>query len=310
MRRAILRVRSDAQGDVSSTVSADLPSPNRRSPWNYVWVAVLLAGVLTFAGGTWLRNYLNRPTALERLVAAGEPEEHVHAVAALPDGTTYVGTHTGVLVSRGGEKWERLPGLTGDVVALAARPDGSLYVGGPALGVTQFQGGVARQLLAGEVHALAVNPQDPKHLVAFLLKQGLRESRDGGATWASLGNLTEGDILSLAFHPTDAQQLVAGGLGSLFLVSADGGRSWAAPFNTQGTISGLAFETAAPHRLWAAMDGALAVSERPGASWRREQTAAKSRSVVSVSLAAGRDEPVVVTSGGFLFTSKQTAGSR
>jgi photosystem II stability/assembly factor-like uncharacterized protein len=144
-------------------------------------------------------------------------------------------------------------------------------------GRTAGSGAGSRPVVAGRVAAMAVDPRDPRHLLAG--GGGVWESRDGGGTWACR---TDGQpsaaIGALAFAPGDPAVAYAGtgqgealaGLGVGLLRSADGGTTWRPLVAKELLGTGcnhLLIDPGDPDRLVAATTGGLLRSADGGRSW-------------------------------------------
>lgn len=83
-------------------------------------------------------------------------------------------------------------------------------------------------LTPGETMGVATSPLDPSLLVVYFASGGLKESRDGGATWRSLNwTVPEDDHpWGLAIHPTNENVLYAGTLRGAVFKTEDGGSHW------------------------------------------------------------------------------------
>ena len=114
-----------------------------------------------------------------------------------------------------------------------------------------------------ELYALAVDPLEPKRLLAATRK-GLFATEDGGDSWGAAGDGTGGFLVkALAFHPAKEGVVYAGAAGDGLFASADGGRT----FEPLGT--GLA--AGWTERLWASPDGTGPVFAQTGAGlFRRD----------------------------------------
>lgn len=77
----------------------------------------------------------------------------------------------------------------------------------------------------GRAAALAVDPFDGDHLLAWIDGSGAWASGDGGSTWMQVATLPAGTIFSLAFDPAVPGRVLAGAPGAV-LESTDGGRTW------------------------------------------------------------------------------------
>lgn len=253
-----------------------------RRPFSPAWL-IVFAGVLTAVLVFWLRWQTGRPTALEALIATNEPMDHLHALTVTPGGTTYVGTHLGLLARQGDAEWTQAPDVMADVTAIAPAGGESLYLAGPGLGIARYAGGQLQPLSPLDQAALAVEALHPAHVLAYARTSGLTESRDGGQTWQPLSDLGGADIYALTVHPQDGKTVVAGGVNGFLAVSKDGGRTWTFPPALSGSISALSFDPQQPQRLWAAAGGSVRTSEDLGANWRSVATAkAKDRTVVAL----------------------------
>lgn len=113
-----------------------------------------------------------------------------------------------------------------------------------------------------EVIDIAVDPRDARHVV-ISTPNGLRRSRDGGATWRALPADAPGLLLwTDALRHIDAQGIV--------IASPDAGRSW----HSIGSVGGRPVATAASGRdLYVATeDNKVLVSSDGGRSWRTRFT--------------------------------------
>ncbi|MEU6775148.1 hypothetical protein [Streptomyces sp. NPDC046759] len=130
----------------------------------------------------------------------------------------YVGAYglaSGLYTSRdGGRTLQKnfIPGLQGvRSVAIDPRADGSLWIGDVSgLYLSKDSGASAVQVLSGDVERVAVDPQDPDHIVVAG-KNMLKVSHDGGASFSdAVGPAADYD--DAAFAPD----------GTVFAASADG----------------------------------------------------------------------------------------
>lgn len=118
-----------------------------------------------------------------------------------------------------------------------------------------------------DIHSLAIDPNDADH-VFFGSHAGIKESRDGGFTWAD-GALQGADAMSLAVSPNESQTLYTAG-HDVFLVSRDGGQRWQpVSHNLPGTdIHAFAQDPTDPQRLFALVAGnGVFTSSDGGATW-------------------------------------------
>jgi photosystem II stability/assembly factor-like uncharacterized protein len=137
----------------------------------------------------------------------------------------------------------------------------------------------SRPRVAGRVTAVAVDPADPRHLLAG--GGGVWESRDGGRSWRPrTDDQPTPAIGALAFAPGDPAVAYAGtgqgealaALGVGLLRSDDGGASWrplAADELLGAGFFDLLVDPADPDRLLAATTAGLLGSADGGAGWER-----------------------------------------
>jgi hypothetical protein len=259
---------------------------------------ILIAAVATFGLAIWTRHLLNPgPTALEQLIAENAPAENVQALSLRPDGSLLAGTQVGV-ISQKGSAWERLPGIAGEVRALAPLGNGEFLVAGEVLGVSIYQGGNVQMLHKGRVHALAADPRDGRHLVAFAVGEGLIESRDAGRTWKTLAAFEGDDLLAVAISPDGA--IATGGLQGAISRSDDAETQWYSPVMPGGTVTALAYDTAHRGRLWAVAGGRLLSTDDGGVSWQPANRKASDRPLIG--LAVGPQKLFGVTADGLVVT--------
>jgi hypothetical protein len=145
-------------------------------------------------------------------------------------------------------------------------------------GRTAGSGPGSRPVVTGRVAAVAVDPRDPRHLLAG--GGGVWESRDGGGTWACrTDDQPSAAIGALAFAPGDPAVVYAGtgqgealaALGIGLLRSADGGTTWRPLVANELLGSGcndLLVDPGDPGRLLAATTGGLMRSADGGRSWQ------------------------------------------
>ena len=104
----------------------------------------------------------------------------------IQNNTIYVGT-PGLGVYRsddGGYSWQSVPGGPIDVAYAAIAPNGDLYVTGDTdTALWKYADGIWTKLIADGVHAIAIDPFNPDHIVVTRDSGNLQESNDAGATW-------------------------------------------------------------------------------------------------------------------------------
>jgi len=155
---------------------------------------------------------------------------HGFAVDPRAPGTLYAAVAgEGLYRSRdGGASFELVSDEVGGAVfGLAVMPDGRILAGDGERGLVESRdGGVTwRELLPVAVIDLAVNPEDPKRVVAT--GPGVYVSTDGGATWPRVVEAEEG-VGPVAWAPSDPDTAYAVGFDRTLLKTEDRGESWTA----------------------------------------------------------------------------------
>jgi photosystem II stability/assembly factor-like uncharacterized protein len=113
----------------------------------------------------------------------------------------------------------------GNVMALAVLPDGRILAGDMQHGLLASSDGGAswKQTLRAQLMGLAVNPRDPKRLLAA--GAGIALSTDGGRSWRSVLDLPEG-AGPIAWSASNPKLAYAVAFNRAFYRSLDGGASW------------------------------------------------------------------------------------
>jgi hypothetical protein len=189
------------------------------------------------------------------------------------DGPTYaaarLATLSALAPASGGELAGGLPGPAWRPLGPFAIPHGRTAGSGPG----------SRPRVAGRVVAVAVDPGDPRHLLAG--GGGVWESSDGGRTWTPrTDDQPTAAVGAVAFAPGDARVAYAGtgqgealaALGVGLLRSEDGGTTWRALVATELFGAGfhdLLVDPGDPGRLLAATTAGLWASADGGRSWER-----------------------------------------
>ena len=113
----------------------------------------------------------------------------------------------------------------GSVFGLAVTPDGRILAGDGSLGLVESKDGGAtwRDVLSAEVAGLAVNPKDPRHVLAT--GPGVYLSTDGGADWRQVLEVEDG-VGPVAWSPSTPQTAYAVGFDRTLRKTTDGGETW------------------------------------------------------------------------------------
>jgi photosystem II stability/assembly factor-like uncharacterized protein len=161
---------------------------------------------------------------------AGLPSLDIHGFAVDPrKPTTLYAAVAGEGLYRsqdGGRSFALASGeVGGNVMALAVLPDARILAGDMQQGLLESSDGGAswKQTLQAQLMGLAVNPSNPKRLLAA--GAGIALSIDGGRSWRSVLDLPDG-VGPVAWSQSDPKLAYAVGFNRTFYRSADGGESW------------------------------------------------------------------------------------
>jgi photosystem II stability/assembly factor-like uncharacterized protein len=253
--------------------------PITRSPDHRIVAAAVLLFLLPLscAAATWWR------------LPVWGAEVRVFAVDPFEAGTVYCGTSRGNFYgsSDGGASWSPLrpgaafPGYV--VTSLIADPAVSGRLWASLAG--QYSGGLvvrsddrgadwtvlARWKSSVDTRALALAPGGS--VLAIGGDDGVRISRDGGATWKQTGLEMPGlyQVESLAFDPSDPRVLYAGTWRQAFR-TRDGGATWtriADGMVLDATVYAWDFDSKDPRDVWVSTCGWVYRSRDGGDHWTR-----------------------------------------
>lgn len=184
--------------------------------------------VSTDGGGTWTSRSLQGAVDFHAMTVAPSDGDVIYGWNGTRQAGLYVSTD-------GGSSWATYSGgmLTqvGGALSLAARPNDpdEVWAGTQAgLLASRDAGRSWESVLSGTVTAVAFDPANPDHAVAYAAAgDGLVDSRDGGQTWTELGLVVDGDAVGhIAIHPEDPNTLYVGTYEQGLRRSTDGGDSW------------------------------------------------------------------------------------
>jgi photosystem II stability/assembly factor-like uncharacterized protein len=185
---------------------------------------IWLAGHLVFkkstdAGATWAN-----------VNPAGLPTLDIHGFAADPRhaGTLYAAVAMKGLYksTNGGRSFSQVSAKVGGAVfALAVMQDGRILAGDLQRGLLQSSDGGEhwKRLIRTQILGLAVNPSDPKRVLASTA--GIALSTDGGRNWRLVLNQPKG-VGPIAWSPSKPTLAYAVGLNKVFYRSSDSGKNW------------------------------------------------------------------------------------
>lgn len=163
-----------------------------------------------------------RPEGLPSLDVHGfaiDPRDPQHLYAAVAGQGLYRS-------SDGGTSFALLSGkVGGEVMALVATPDGRILAGDMRQGllVSEDEGKTWRQTLAAGVMGLAMNPDDPRRILAG--GPGILLSTDGGMSWRTSQEIGAG-AGPVAWSPSNPKIAYAVGFDRLLYRTSDAGATW------------------------------------------------------------------------------------
>ncbi len=278
-------------------------------PW---WASLLLglAVALLLVGGLVL---VTRPRATDRGLAG---IEHVHALAVWPGDPPqfWLATHRGLYRTRDlGRQWEP-GGPVGDVRALALNPaTGLLLAAGPGFLKQSGDGGqtwtdLSERLPAqGAVQGLALTPDDPQRLTAYIAGQGVYRSRDGGRSWERVGPpLPNTEVTALVGVPGRPDTLYLGTERLRVLRSTDGGLLWSpVGAGLQGPrVLALSVSPQDPRLVFAATPEGVFRSTDEGRTWQLTGPGLPHRLVEAVAIDPTPPGTVYAVALGLLYRSQ------
>ncbi|MGH2521136.1 MAG: zinc-ribbon domain-containing protein [Anaerolineales bacterium] len=234
------------------------------------------------------------------------------ALAILPADPNFVffGHRDGLMWSSdGGANWQPAS-VRGNVLALAVHPAAPLriYLAGRDLFLRSDDGGrnwaeVAADLPGRDIQALAMAPNDPDVLYAFVVGQGLWRSANGGVNWKPVDTTLVENVTALAIT---SGTIYVGTDSAGVLRSDDGGATWA---SANGIVNGaldsprvraLVYDPATG-TLYAGTDRGLSFATNVGAGWTRRPF---NGDVAALALGPDGVTMLLITSAGEVFRSR------
>jgi photosystem II stability/assembly factor-like uncharacterized protein len=196
-------------------------------------------------------------------------------------GTVYFSHTAGIHKTRdGGATWQAADNGIREKYCETLQVDrtqGGRVIAGTVNGVFLTEDGAASWKRTGlegwQVRRVAQSPHDAAHWLAGTQGAGLYQSKDGGLTWESAGDVAvDRNLYDIAFDPRRQGRIALAGWGTGVLVSEDGGKTWERRSLglPRWDIWSVAFDPDRPGRLYADVhEEALFVSDDAGRNWRR-----------------------------------------
>ena len=286
-------------------------------PWpGWLILALLLAagGVAYFALGR------GHTPAVRGLAVLHTPDYHALAFSPTDPNIVLFGHHNGVMRSDdGGRSFRPLVGRTNfDAMNLAVNPTNpqQVLLAGHEVFQASADGGTSWQPMATnlpdqDMHALAMDPDNPSHLTAFVVSFGIFTSTDGGHTWQHSPGRVPGDVMSLTSAGGTPETLYAASMSAGVLRSMDGGASFTPVAPTLGRmVYTVVVDPASRTTVYAGADGGLFRSTDGGKSWIKLPYPAANAAVLGLSIAQpGRIMAIAVDSQGGVVLRSDDGGA-
>ncbi len=255
--------------------------PAKRKPIQ----VVAAVGALLVAGALAAFFFWPRPASTPSGAIATLQTLDYHALALSPTDANVVffGHHNGVMRScDGGRTWRPLVDRSGfDAMNLAVsrtNPKQVYLAGHEVFQMSTDAGATWRPLDSDlprlDIHAFAMDPDDPNRLTAFVVGRGTFQSADGGRSWDALGVRLPADVTALASAGGTPEALYAGSQSRGALKSSDGGQTFATVGGLDADVLSLAVDPMAPQTLYAGVtdgrfQGGIAKTTDGGQTWRQ-----------------------------------------
>ena len=122
----------------------------------------------------------------------------------------------------------------------------------------------------GRITSVAIDDQNPQHIIIGAPTGGVWKSTDGGLNWTVLtDNLSNIYVYSLAIHPNDSDTYFWGSVNGIIYKSTDGGNTWNLWSNTgSGVVNKILINPSNPNQMFfSAESGGIFKSNDGGSSW-------------------------------------------
>lgn len=216
--------------------------------------------------------------ALVQAQSVGD-DQPVKALTTNSSGALLVLRDSGLVAIEGAKATEIAPPAADPgalPTSLAKGADASIYLAGPGLGVWRYDSASKRWQSLNDtlpdlgVTAIAAHATQPDTLYAYLGKDGMYRSRDGGAEWVKVDSGPREPVQ--AFLHSDMPGSMESGW--LFAGTTRGvARSmdcfcfWGDAGDLRGTVSAISYDPAAPENVYAVVEGQLHHSADGGETW-------------------------------------------
>lgn len=254
----------------------------RQAPPRRRWAAgaATLGAVLLAIAGVWLWGSRGGEGSADPLAVLHTPDFHALAFAPDDPDVVVLGHHNGILRSDdGGRTWQALverPNFDAMGLAVHRRDGRRIYLAGHLIFQASGDGGrtwraVEHDLPYTDIHGLAMSPDNPDRLYAFVVGHGLFRSEDGGRRWMAVPAALPPDVMALAAAGGQPETVYAGSMRGGVMRSTDGGATWTASATgrVSSTVFALAVDPLSRNTVYAGTNGGLFKSTDGGATWTK-----------------------------------------
>jgi photosystem II stability/assembly factor-like uncharacterized protein len=239
-----------------------------------------------------------------------------HALAFKPDdpNIVYFGHHNGIMRStNGGVDWKPILNQ-GDAMSLAVMPDqpNTVIAAGHLLLLRSDDRGATWRFIDSDlpytdIHALAIDPQNPLHWFAFVVGYGLFRSEDGGAHWSAVAKSLPDTTMALVVVPANPMTVYAGTTDRGVLRSMDGGSTWSEANLRAKMAMTLTQDPRDPRIVYAGTEAGLMQETADGTRW---EATGLNMDVMAVAISlANPQRMLVVDADGSVYRSEDGGGS-
>lgn len=245
------------------------------------WTGLIM--VAAIIGVVWFAT-VHRQNSVEAATPAPELGEHLHSLVVVGQ-DLLIGTHGATALSRdGGKTLDRVADLEGlDAMENAVSRDAKVIIvaGHDGARVSRDGGRTWADFSSGlpgtDMHGLAIDSRDPRRVVAYVVREGLYGTIDGGLSWKRLG-AAPGEPMGTGI--IQGQRILMPTFPRGLLESKDGGSSWTLVSQEVGGTA-LVADPRDNRTLLLSGYGPFFVSTNAGTSWS-ERPIPKGAQVVAV----------------------------